>query len=223
MLEPSLTAHALQLASTLPKDERQGKERFMQRRVVFGIVALTMLAAGCATQWDVEEFSAPDANLAARQSFHWRGGEIGTAGPIDPAASAAADQQIRDVVVAALLNKGYAQASNATGAQMTVGYQVADIRRFVEAGDRRVGAPSPNTVLSPSEIQPPPASALPREMLVRDGSVMVFIEDPATGKLIWRGVVNAELRVKSSEEAVRLVTQMAQEVASRIPARGGTP
>ena len=170
----------------------------MKRRAVLGIVAMTTLAVGCATHWDVEEFTAPDANLAARQSFHWRGGEIGTAAPIDPAASTTADQHIRDVVVAALLAKGYSQAANATAAQMTVGYQVSGTRRFVEAGDRRVGAPSPNTVLSPSEMQPPPASTLPGEMLVRDGSVMVFIEDPATGKLIWRGLVNAELRVKSS-------------------------
>ena len=195
----------------------------MKRRAVLAMIALTTLAAGCATQWDVEEYAAPDANLAARPSFHWRGGEIGTAAPVDPAASATADQQIRDLVIAALLAKGYSQATSATSAQMIVGYQVSGTRRFVESGDRRVGAPSPNTVLSPSEMQPPPASTLPGEMLVRDGSVMVFIEDPATGKLIWRGLVTAELRVKSREESVRLVTQMAQEVAARIPARSATP
>jgi hypothetical protein len=190
-----------------------------RQRAALAMIALTTLATGCAARWDVEEFAAPDANLAMRQSFHWRGGEIGTAAPIDAAARATADQHIRDVVVGALLGKGYTQATGATSAQMIVGYQVSGTRRFVEAGDRRVGAPSPNTVLSPSEMQPPPASELPHEMVVRDGSVMVFIEDPVTGKLIWRGLVNAELRVKSRDEGVRLVTHMAQEVASRIPAR----
>src|SRR5512134_2339438 len=114
----------------------------MKQRAVLAMIGVTTLAYGCATHWDVEEFAAPDANLAARQSFHWRGGEIGTASPIDAAASATADQHIRDVVVGALLDKGYSQASSATIAQMTVGYQVAGTRRFVEGGDRRVGAPS---------------------------------------------------------------------------------
>lgn len=195
----------------------------MKRRAVLGLVAITALAAGCATHWEVEEFAAADANLTARESFYWRGGEIGSAAPIDPAASATADRQVRDVVTTALLAKGYTQAASATGAHMTVGYQISGTRRFVEADDRRIGAPSPTTVLSPSEVQPPPASALPREMLVRDGTVMVFIEDPVTGKLIWRGVVNAELRVKSAEEGVRLITHMAQEVADRIPARVTAP
>ncbi len=87
--------------------------------------------------------------------------------------------------------------------------------------ERRIGAPSATTVLSPSEMQPPPASSVPREMRVREGSVLVFIDDRASGRLIWRGMVTAETRSGSTEQGVRLLTQMAHEIAKEVPARAG--
>jgi hypothetical protein len=195
----------------------------MKRRVVLACMAVAALAAGCATQWDVEYYTAPDANVAAKRTFHWRGGELGAPAPLSPAAIAHLDVKVRDVVVAHLLEKGYVQASSAAEAELIVGYQVAGTRRFEVADDQRVGAPSPRTVLSPSEVQPPPASTLPREVLLRDGSLLIFIDDPATGKLIWRGMVAAELRIGSSEEGVRLIGDMAHQIAQQIPARAATP
>jgi hypothetical protein len=62
---------------------------------------------------------------------------------------------------------------------------------------------------------------VPREMRVRDGSVIVFIEDGASGRLIWRGTVTAETRSGSTEQAVRLLAQMAHEIAKEVPARAG--
>ncbi len=87
--------------------------------------------------------------------------------------------------------------------------------------ERRIGAPSATTVLSPSAMQPPPASTVPRELRVREGSVLVFIEDRASGRLIWRGMVTAETRSGSTEQGVRLLTQMAHEIAKEVPARAG--
>ena len=83
--------------------------------------------------------------------------------------------------------------------------------------------PSATKVLSPSEIQPPPASLLPREQRMRDGSVLVFIDDRATGRLIWRGSVTAETRSGSTEQGVRIIDQMAREIALEVPSRAAAP
>jgi hypothetical protein len=191
----------------------------MKRRTVW---LCLMVLGGCGTSsWDVDRFEAPGADIAGRRTFYWQGGEIGSAAPIDSAAKSAADSAIRQTIIEALVQKGYEQLRDAAGAQLVVGYQVSGTRRFEMADDRRVGAPSPTTVLSPSEVQPPPASTIPREMAIRDGSVMVFANDPATGKLIWRGLVTAELRVGSQEESVRLVNEMARQIIGDFPVRAG--
>ena len=67
----------------------------------------------------------------------------------------------------------------------------------------------------------PPASSVPREMRVREGSVLVFIDDRASGRLIWRGTVTAETRRGSTEQGVHLLTQMAHEIAKEVPAHVG--
>jgi hypothetical protein len=60
---------------------------------------------------------------------------------------------------------------------------------------------------------------VPRERRVREGSVLVFIDDRASGHLIWRGSVTAETRSGSTEQGVRQLTQMAHEIAREVPAR----
>jgi hypothetical protein len=47
----------------------------------------------------------------------------------------------------------------------------------------------------------------------------VFVEDPATGALVWRGLVNAELRTNSLDGVVRQVTDMARHIMEQFPAR----
>jgi hypothetical protein len=56
-------------------------------------------------------------------------------------------------------------------------------------------------------------------MRVREGSVIVFVEDPATGRLIWRGLISDETRVSTPEGAVRQMTELARQVAHEFPAR----
>jgi hypothetical protein len=193
----------------------------MIRRMAFVGVATLTLLAGCATHWDVDSFEAPEGNVAALKTFYWKGGEFSTPGRIDPVLVESGTTAVRNAVTAELNRKGFAEVSTATGADMLVSFQVAGSQRFVLSDERRIGAPSATTVLSPSAIQPPPASAVPREMRVRDGSVLVFIEDGASGQLIWRGSVTAETRSGSTEQAVRLITQMAHEIAVAVPARAG--
>jgi hypothetical protein len=51
----------------------------------------------------------------------------------------------------------------------------------------------------------------------------VFADDPATGKLIWRGIVSAESRLGSNEQSIRELTEVAREIARQFPARGTGP
>ena len=49
----------------------------------------------------------------------------------------------------------------------------------------------------------------------------MFIDDRASGQLIWRGMVTEETRGGSTEQGVRMLTQMAHEIAKEVPARAG--
>jgi len=195
----------------------------MIRRMAFVGAGALVLLAGCATHWDVDSFEAPDGNVAARHTYFWQGGDFGTPGAVDPAMVALASTQLRGTVTAELNRKGFKEVDMAAAADMVVSFQVAGTQRFVASDERRIGAPSATTVLRPGEIQPPPASTVPRERRIREGSVLVFIEDRESGRLIWRGMVTAETRSGSAEQGVRMLTQMAHEIAREVPARAGAP
>lgn len=193
----------------------------MIRRMAFVGVATLTLLAGCATHWDVDSFEAPEGNVASLRTFYWKGGEFSAPTTPNPALVESGTAAVRSAVTTELTRKGYTEVSTATGADMVVSFQVAGSQRSVVSDERRIGAPSATTVLSPSAIQPPPASAVPREMRVRDGSVLVFIEDGASGRLIWRGSVTAETRSGSTEQLVHMISQMAREIAIAVPPHAG--
>jgi hypothetical protein len=106
---------------------------------------------------------------------------------------------------------------------MVVSFQVAGSRKFVIPEERRIGAPSPNEVLMPGNIPPPPASELPREQLVRESSVVVFAEEPSSGRLMWRGLVSVESRTSSTEAAIRQITDIARHIAQQFPSHRAAP
>jgi hypothetical protein len=195
----------------------------MNRRVAFAWVAALALLAGCATHWDVDSFEAPEGKVASHRTFFWKGGEFGSPGSLNPKMVAATTAEMRTAVTTELTRKGYSEVDTAAAADMIVSFQVAGSQKFVLSDEKRIGAPSATTVLSPSEIQPPPASSVPRELRMRDGSVLVFIDDRASGRLIWRGMVTAETRSGSTEQGVRLISQMAHEIAKEVPDRAGKP
>lgn len=182
------------------------------------LAALVGTATGCAVHWDVESYHSPETSVASRQTFFWKGGDFATAAMPDPAVIAATEAHVRSNVVAELNRKGYREMPAATGADLVVSYQVSAVRKFVVDETPRIGAPS-TSVLSPSEMQPPPASAVPREVAVRDGAVIMFVDDGQSGRLLWRGEVAGETRADSGERLSRIITQMMLEIAREMPAR----
>jgi hypothetical protein len=188
-----------------------------------GSAGVFALLAACAAAWTVDKFEAPEAGFANRRTYAWKAGEFGLPGDADPALLSRADQAMRAAIEAELARKGYAPA-DASSADMLVSYQVAGQRRFVISDDRPVGASAATETMTPGRTPAPPASSqLPREQTVRDGTVIVFIDDPATKRLIWRGLVNVETRVATTEGAVHQAAEIAKKIAEEIPARASSP
>lgn len=186
-------------------------------------LALALVAACGGNRWAVDSYQAPEADVAGLRTFAWRTGEIGAPLVKRPQVAADVQARIRAVVTQELLAKGYVETSDAATADMTVSFQVSGERRAVEPEQTRFGAPSPNQVLTPGNVPPRPASELPRETLVRDGAVVVFAEHPASGRLMWRGLVSAELRTSSLDRAVDQVVDIARHIARGFPARRAAP
>jgi hypothetical protein len=193
--------------------------RGMRMRIYWTTVMA--LAAGCAVHWNVETYAAPGADVASHDTWFWKGGDFGSASQIEPAAIAAAETLARAAVTEELTRKGYREAATAGAADLVASYQVSGMTRTTVDETPRIGAPSPNTVLSPGEMQPPPASSVPREVSVRDGSVILFLDDSTADKLVWRGEVAEQIRAGSPEQAGRIIAQMVREIAKEVPARQG--
>lgn len=190
------------------------------RTFAWAAVVAANLAA-CAVHWDVETYAVPGAEVGGRETYYWKGGDVQAAAQLDPATVASARELVRQAVVEELARKGYREVQAPEGADLVASFQVSGMRRFVVEDTPRVGAPSPNTVLSPGEMQPPPASSVPREVPVREGSVIVFLDDPKLNKLAWRGEVAEQIRASSPEQVARIIAQMAREIAKEVPARSG--
>lgn len=192
-------------------------------RRLFALATLVLLAACAGNPWTVERFEAPEADVAGKKTFLYKPGEVAAQLARRPELATRVETHLRAAIVEELQRKGYVEASGATGADMVVTYQASGVRRFVESDQPRVGAPSPNQVLTPGEMPRRPASELPPERSVRDVSMVVFVEDPAAGTLVWRGLVSAELRTDSLEGVVRQVTDMTRHIMQQFPARRVTP
>lgn len=183
--------------------------------------AILILLAGCASPWAVDEFEAPEADVAGRTSFTWKSGDVATGVPVGAKLSAELDARLRIAIVDGLLGRGYVQSAGSGQTDMLISYQLAGSQKFVIAEDRRVGAPLPTEVLDPGGATLPPASAtaVPEEQTLRQGSLIVFADDPATGRLLWRGRIDSEGRVTSREAGMRTLVEMAKRIVAEFPPR----
>jgi hypothetical protein len=189
----------------------------------WAILGCLGILAGCATTWDVDRFEAADADLAGRRSFAWKGGEVGTPTGVSSGIARETDVHVRQAIVTELVRKGYVEVPDAKAADMLVSYQITGSQRFETEKDQRIGAPSPNEVLTPGNAPLPPASLPPREVSIREGSVIMFVEDSASGQLVWRGLITTETRVSSRESALHLAADMARRIAQDFPNRRAAP
>ena len=188
------------------------------------VVAALTLLAGCATSpWNVDAFEAPGADMAGRTTFFFAPGDI--AAPLAPRAEVGQQlqAQVRAAIVQELQHKGYVETSDAASASVVVTFMAAGTRRFVESDQRRIGAPSPNEVLMSGGIPPRPASELPPEKSVRDVTLVIYVDDPVKQSLVWRGLVETELRSSSKEMMIRQVAGIARRITQQVPARRATP
>jgi hypothetical protein len=185
---------------------------------LLSVVAVLCIVTGCASTETIDEFEAPEADVAGRRGFAIKGGDFGIAVAPDPKLVEQADQRLRALIAEELLQKGYRQVGMQESADMVVSYQVAGHRQFVISDERRIGAPSANQVLTPGGASNVPvAGSVPKEQTVRHGSVIVFVEDPKTGKLIWRGAISTEERVTSTEAATRKVEAYTRQIVHEFP------
>ena len=184
------------------------------------VALLITLLAGCAAStWDVDKYVAPGSNVAALGTFAWGGGELGTAAALDPSVVQEADRQLRATIVAELQKKGYQLATDPASAQMVVSYQMVGSRTYVTSNEPRFNAPSPDSVLSASAPPLPAASELPPERRVTEGSVVVFFDDPASKRLLWRGSITAETRNANQKQTIETATRMASDILKSFPNR----
>lgn len=187
----------------------------------FAVATLAVLGA-CAIQPDVDTFAAPEVDFAGGKSFAWQGGEIVLSRQAPPEVVASAVARMREAVVEELRLKGFVETADAAAADMLVSVQVSIMRRAVEP-EGRIGAPLPSQVLTASGPPIPAASELPRERTMREGTIVVFVEDPASGRVGWRGLVNVEDRVSSNEAAIRQGTEIVRHITRQFPARRTGP
>ncbi len=196
------------------------------RHVLAALATTAVLLAGCATPTTpVDRFEAPGADVAGLHAFVWKGCDIAApATAQDPALVERTQQGVRAAVTGELVRKGYVEVADAASADMLVSCQMVGQRRYVLSDERRIGAPSPNEIMTPGGRAPPPASAVPREQTIREGSVLVFADDARTGQLLWRGLAEVEMRVANNAAAMDRVVTMSRDIAATFPARrGGSP
>ena len=62
----------------------------------------------------------------------------------------------------------------------------------------------------------------PGAEIVADGSVIVFVDEPGTQRLLWRGVVTEETRSADRDAAIRTASEMARDIVARFPQRAGS-
>ena len=191
--------------------------------IAAALITLTLaLLSACATSpWTVESYAAPEGKVAARDPFFIKGGEIATPTTVESGLEQQLHADVREAIRTELAKKGYSEAKDLASAQLVVSYQIAGSNRSVMMDAPRVGAPSPNTVLSPSAVQPPPLSAVPRERQVRTNTVIVFIDDPASDRLLWRGSITAETRVGSPQDGLRVIADMVRHIVQQLPPHAG--
>ncbi len=182
-------------------------------------VALAATLIGCSTPWTVDTYEVPRADVAGLRTFAWLGGEYAASRDVTPKLESTLDRQLRETLTNELTAKGYTRVSDAESADMHVHAQISGLRRYVISDESRVGAPTANAALTPGEGDVGQPSMTPTEQVFNETSVIVFVDQAETGRLMWRGSVTSEERLTSREATMKKLNEMARAIAQQFPAR----
>lgn len=158
-------------------------------------LAAALSAAGCASRApDVSAWSLQSPHLGLPTAKTYAFGK--PTGPIhDPTgvwapASFDLEAAIRPLVEAELADRGYARAE--TGAWVAISYEILETQAQVESAAQRLG-----------ELK----TAKP----IGVGTLILDVDDPATGRVLWRGAavgdVNATRAVEQIDERLRYAVE----------------
>jgi hypothetical protein len=158
-----------------------------------------------------------DARLHERASFAWV--DRDNAGPqADPAVAAQLNSDVRQAAVNELSRRGYEQLPPER-ADMLVSYQV--VVTSVGSGDRGepVSGMSPQASIGPGD---PFRELRDRGTVTNDvresmGSLLVFVTDRQTGRILWRGT--AESLMTSPREGERAAAGAVRQMFEKFPMR----
>jgi hypothetical protein len=181
------------------------------------IVMMTALFVACASGVKVSALEVDDARLHERTSFAWV--DRGSTGPqADPALATRVSSEVKQAAVGELSRKGY-QELPAERADMLVSYQVV----ITSAGSSNRGEPvmgmSPQGTIGPGDPfrELRDRGTLTPDVRESEGSLLVFITDRATGRILWRGT--AESLMTSPREGARVVPAAVRRMFEKFPAR----
>ncbi len=177
------------------------------------LVALAALTA-CSAPRRVETEVAPTADFSARRTFAWQESQAS----YDPRPAApdveAVRRTIRETVVEQLSLKGFREAQGAEPDFLVSFHLVVTVMTEPELCVRR------HVIFSYTEVSPAlrdievcEGDPLAREGTLRQGTLVVFVVDPATRNLLWQGaVVGAAVSSRGNTASLRdAVTQMLSE------------
>lgn len=185
---------------------------FAVRRALASLLTAVMLA-GCAAEPAVRTEAAPGQSVATRATFAWAESAISWPDRKPAAVDAELQALVRDAVVAQLVERGYAE--NAGTPEFVVSFHVT-VRDLPEHEfctlRTRVLPDDPGREVEVCRV---PGTRTSR--VYREGTLIVFVVDRASGVLLWQGV--AEDTARSVAEARDVIRGAVERMFSDFPAR----
>lgn len=181
------------------------------------VLVAAAVIAGCAAPRRVDTEMAPAADFSARRTFAWQESQASyDPQPASPDVEAV-KRTIRDAVVEQLLLKGFREVEGAAPDFLVSFHLVVTVMTEPELCVRRhvifahPGTPGPLRDIEVCEVD-----TLARVRTLRQGTLVVFVVDPATHTLLWQGAaVGAAVSRGGNSESLRAaVTQMLAEFPS---------
>ena len=187
-----------------------------QKATRAALCAFTVFCAACAGGVKVSTMEVDDARLHERASFAWV--DRGTAGPqADPALAAQVNSDVRQTAVSELSRKGYQEAP-AESADMLVSFQLAVTSAPLSERDVPNVGMSPQASVGPGDPfrELRDRGTLTSDVRESNASLMVFVTDRQTGRILWRGT--AEALMTSPREGAQAVPSAVRRMFEKFPA-----